>query len=86
MYSIYRFKNMIAKDMSFTAKKYNVKGYFGAQSFTSGYEEKIFGICNVDEADIIMNKGSIRKQSLKNYSPVYIRSLFAKEYLKISGF
>lgn len=86
IYSVYRLKNVIAKDMSATAKKYNVKGYFGAQSFTSGYEEKIFGICNVDEADIIMNKGSIRKQSLKNYSPAYIRSFFAKEYLRKSGF
>ena len=68
--------------MSATAKKYNVKGYFGAQSFTSGYEEKIFGICNVNEVDIIMNKGSIKEQK---YSPAYIRSLFAKEYLKNSG-
>lgn len=58
IYSVYRFKNVIAKDMSSTAKKYNVKGYFGAQSFTSGYEEKIFAICNVDEAEILMNKGS----------------------------
>jgi len=77
---------VIAKEMSSTLKEYNVKGYFGSQSFTSGYEEKIFAICNVDEADILMNKGSIREQSLKNYSPVYIRSLFAKEYLKSSGF
>ena len=85
IYSIYRLKNVIAKDMSSTAKRYNVKGCFGAQSFINGYEAKIWTICNVDEADIIMNKGSMREHYFNKLSPFDIRSLFAKEYLKRSG-